>query len=94
MHESTNALRTTTSVLSNGTRGLCVHAPTRVLRPFALAGGPDGWIGTAVVETVASDDRVRKWIWELRKRRRPPDMGTWYIESIGSSDADGTFDVA
>lgn len=66
----------------------------RVLRPFALAGGPDGWIGTAVVETVASDDRVRKWIWELRKRRRPPDMGTWYIESIGSSDADGTFDVA
>ena len=58
------------------------------------AGGPDGWIGTCVVETVARDDRKRKWIWELRKRRRPPRMGEWYIESIGSSDADGTFDVA
>jgi len=87
-----------------------------VLRPFAVAGGPDGWrdpvhksncrgasyptlvfahrIGTCVVETVARDDRKRKWIWELRKRRRPPRMGEWYIESIGSSDADGTFDVA
>ena len=57
-------------------------------------GGEDGWIGTCVVETVARDDRKRKWIWELRKRRRPPRMGEWYIESIGSSDADGTFDVA
>ena len=65
-----------------------------VLRPFTVAGGPDGWLGTCVVETVARDDRKRKWIWELRKRRRPPRMGEWYIESIGSSDADGTFDVA
>ena len=32
-----------------------------VLRPFAVAGGPDGWIGTCVVETVARDDRKRKW---------------------------------
>ena len=46
------------------------------------------------METVARDDRKRKWIWELRKRRRPQRMGEWYIESIGSSDADGAFDVA
>ena len=39
-------------------------------------------------------DRCPHRIWELRKRRRPPRMGEWYIESIGSSDADGTFDVA
>lgn len=45
VHESTNALRTTTSVLSNGTRGLCVHAPTRVLRPFAQPGNATGCNG-------------------------------------------------
>mmetsp|Transcript_310 Transcript_310/g.857 ORF Transcript_310/g.857 Transcript_310/m.857 type:complete len:362 (-) Transcript_310:21-1106(-) len=65
-----------------------------IVRGWEIAGGEDGWIGTAIVETIASDGRLRNWIWELRKRRRPPHQGTWYIESIGSSDADGTFDVA
>ena len=32
-----------------------------VLRPFTVAGGPDGWVGTCVIETVARDDRKRKW---------------------------------
>lgn len=31
---------------------------------------------------------------ELRKKRRPPDLGAWFVESIGSSDRLGNFDVA
>ena len=63
----------------------------RLLRPFEVTAS--GWIGTSVVETVTSDGRLRRWICECRQRRRPPDVGTWYIESIGSSAADGTFHV-
>jgi hypothetical protein len=40
-----------------------------IVREWELAGGDDGWIGTAIVETIASDGRLRNWIWELRKRR-------------------------
>lgn len=55
-------------------------------------GGEDGWIATQVMRTVCSDGRVRRWQFELRKNRRPPNMNAWYVESIGSSDRNGHFE--
>ena len=52
------------------------------------------WIATQIMRTVSSDGRMRRWQWELRKKRRPPDLGAWFVESIGSSDRLGNFDVA
>ena len=31
-----------------------------------------------VMKTVSSDGRLRRWQWEMRKRRRPPMLNTWY----------------
>jgi len=61
--------------------------------PINLVGGEGGWIATQLMKTVSSDGRMRRWQWELRKHRRPPLLGAWYIESIGSSDRLGNFDV-
>ncbi len=55
-------------------------------------GGDDGWIATQVIKTISSDGRLRRWQWELRKNRRPPDLGYWFVESIGSSDRKGQFE--
>lgn len=60
--------------------------------PLNRVGGADGWIATQVMRTVSADGRARRWQWELRRQRRPPGMGTWYVESIGSSDREGNFD--
>mmetsp|Transcript_6072 Transcript_6072/g.8988 ORF Transcript_6072/g.8988 Transcript_6072/m.8988 type:complete len:235 (+) Transcript_6072:100-804(+) len=54
-------------------------------------GGDQGWIATQVVKTVSSDGRTRRWQWELRKQKRPPCLGCWYVESIASSDRKGNF---
>lgn len=61
--------------------------------PINRVGGDDdnGWIATQVIKTISSDGRMRRWQWELRKNRRPPDLGCWRIESIGSSDRNGEF---
>ena len=59
-----------------------------------VGGADDAWIATQIVKTVASDGRMRRWQWELRKHRRPPNLGAWYVESVGSSDRLGNFDVA
>lgn len=56
-------------------------------------GGDDGWIATQVMKTVSSDGRVRRWQWELRKNRRPPNLGCWFVESIGSSNRKGNFEA-
>ena len=48
---------------------------------------------TQVMRTVSSDGRRRRWQFELRQQRRPPNLGAWFVESIGSSDKDGTFDI-
>lgn len=56
-------------------------------------GGPDGWIATQVMRTISSDGRLRRWQWELRRNRRPPGMGIWLVESIGSSDRKGNFEA-
>ena len=60
-----------------------------------MVGGPDppSWIATQIMKTVSSDGRMRRWQWELRKHRRPPNMGSWYVESVGSSDRLGNFEV-
>lgn len=60
-----------------------------------MVGGDESscWIATQVMKTVSCDGRMRRWQWELRKHRRPPLMGAWYVESIGSSDRLGNFDV-
>ena len=53
----------------------------------------DCWIATQLMQTVSSDGRMRRWQWELRKQRRPPNLGAWIVESIGSSDRKGNFQV-
>ena len=59
-----------------------------------LIGDPErAWIATQIMQTISSDGRMRRWQWELRKHRRPPMMGAWFVESIGSSDAKGNFDI-
>lgn len=61
--------------------------------PLNRVGGDDGWIATQVMRTVCSDGRVRRWQWEIRRHRRPPNLGAWYVESIGSSDREGNFEA-
>ncbi|KAL9191503.1 hypothetical protein ACHAXT_001209 [Thalassiosira profunda] len=56
-------------------------------------GGESGWIATQVMKTISSDGRLRRWQWELRKNRRPPQLGCWKVESIGSSDRNGDFEA-
>lgn len=59
-----------------------------------LVGEPDAaWIATQIMRTVSCDGRMRRWQWELRKHRRPPNLGAWYVESVGSSDRKGNFDI-
>ena len=50
------------------------------------------WIATQVMKTKCIDGRIRRWQWELRKIRRPPNMNCWYVEQIGSSDRNGQFE--
>ena len=57
-------------------------------------GGNDGWIATHVMKTISSDGRLRRWQWELRKKRRPPCLGGWFVELIGSSDRNGDFEAS
>jgi hypothetical protein len=61
--------------------------------PLNRVGGEDGWIATQVMRTVCSDGRVRRWQWEIRMHRRPPNLGAWCVESIGSSDRKGNFEA-
>lgn len=85
-HET--ALEFPTSFYGVAMHGLSYEIET----PVNMVGGEDGWIATQVVKTVSSDGRMRRWQWEMRKRRRPPNMGNWYVENIGSSDRKGDFD--
>uniref|UniRef100_A0A7S1XVC7 Uncharacterized protein n=1 Tax=Phaeomonas parva TaxID=124430 RepID=A0A7S1XVC7_9STRA len=56
-------------------------------------GGDDGWIATQIMKTISSDGRLRRWQWVLMKHKRPPNMGAWYVDSIGSSDRKGNFEA-
>lgn len=56
--------------------------------------GTDGWIATQVMKTKTYDGRVRRWQWELHRNRRPPCLGCWMVDSIGSSDRKGNFEPA
>eukprot|EP00985_Skeletonema_marinoi_P002588 scaffold1064_cov209-Skeletonema_marinoi.AAC.13 len=68
-----------------------LHLPAALL--WALLDGESGWIATQVIKTVSSEGRLRRWQWELRKNKRPPCLGCWKIESIGSSDRNGDFEA-
>jgi len=50
-------------------------------------------IATQLMRSVSSDGRVRRWQWELRKQRGPPETASWFVESVGSSDRHGNFEV-
>ena len=73
--------------------GVAMNGSWEMESPLNLVGGENGWIATQVMKTISSDGRLRRWQWELRKQRRPPDLGCWYIESIGSSDRKGNFEA-
>lgn len=45
-------------------------------------GGENGWIATQVLKSISSDGRVRRWQWELRKNRRPPDLDCWRMKTL------------
>ena len=64
----------------------------KMLTPLNRVGGNQGWIATQVMETISSDGRLRRWQWELRKNRRPPNLNCWFVETIGSSDRKGEFE--
>lgn len=61
--------------------------------PINRVGGDDGWIATQLMKTYSSDGRMRRWQWELRRNKRPPNLDCWFVESIGSSDRKGKFEV-
>lgn len=69
-------------------------------KEWTLEGGPrlcgppsTSWIATQMMRTVSSDGRMRRWQWEMRKRRQPPNRDCWFVESIGSSDRKGNFEI-
>jgi hypothetical protein len=74
-------------------RGWEVETPLNLVGGGDGGGGGDGcWIATQVIRTVSADGRSRRWQWELRKRRRPPNRDCWYVESVASSDRRGRFE--
>lgn len=64
----------------------------KMLTPLNRVGGENGWIATQVMETRSSDGRLRRWQWELRRTRRPPNLNCWFVECIESSDRKGEFE--
>mmetsp|Transcript_28699 Transcript_28699/g.44087 ORF Transcript_28699/g.44087 Transcript_28699/m.44087 type:complete len:215 (+) Transcript_28699:104-748(+) len=77
--------------------GSAMHGRSwEVETPIRLVGGngstSDAWIATQIIKTVSSDGRMRRWLWELRKNRRPPMLGCWMVETVGSSDRLGKFE--
>ena len=69
--------------------------PTTSTRPSGASNDKDSscWIATQVIKTISSDGRMRRWQWELRRNRRPPNLNCWFVESIGSSDRKGNFEA-
>ena len=59
----------------------------KVVTDINRVGGKNGWIATQVMKSISSDDRLRRWQWELRKNRRPPDF------QFASSDRNGAFEA-
>ena len=57
-----------------------------------IGGRTEPWIATQVIKTKCSDGRIRRWQWELRKHKRPPNLNCWYVEQVGSSDRKGQFE--
>lgn len=87
VHETANQFPT--SFYGNALNG----QSWKMISPLNRVGGETGWLATQVMETVSSDGRLRRWQWELRKNRRPPNLNCWFVESIGSSDRKGQFEA-
>lgn len=85
----------TASSLPTSFYGTAMNGKAYVMEgDMSMCGGnEDPWIATQVMRTISCDGRMRRWQWELRKHRRPPNLGSWFVESIGSSDRRGNFDV-
>ena len=86
----------TAEALPTSFYGMAMNGKAWVMEgSLTLVGGDpeSAWIATQIMRTVSSDGRMRRWQWELRKHRRPPNMGAWYVESIGSSDRKGEFEI-
>eukprot|EP00980_Cylindrotheca_fusiformis_P013661 scaffold3515_cov126-Cylindrotheca_fusiformis.AAC.10 len=88
VHETANTLPTSFYGVAMYGKNWTMESPIN-----HVGGSKDGWIATQVMKTYSSDDRMRRWQWELRKNRRPPNLGCWFVESIGSSDRKGEFEV-
>lgn len=58
-----------------------------------VGGSENPWIAVQLMRSVSLDGRLRRWQWELRRHRRPPNLDCWYVESVGSSDRKGNFDI-
>ena len=88
-HETANEFPT--SFYGNAFKGQSYSMETELNR----VGGGDSessWIATQVMKTISSDGRMRRWQWEIRKNRRPPNLDCWYVESVGASDRKGEFE--
>lgn len=93
MTEFIESAHKTANALPTSFYGVSMHGRSWEMETdLNRVGGDDGWIATQVMKTVASDGRVRRWQWELRKNRRPPCLGCWLVEAIGSSDRKGNFE--
>jgi hypothetical protein len=87
---------TTADTLPTSFYGMAMHGREWEMETKLTLVGSDleaAWIATQIMRTVSSDGRMRRWQWELRRHRRPPNLGAWYVESIGSSDVKGNFEV-
>lgn len=88
---------TTANTLPTSFYGMAMHGREWEMETELTLVGNDleaAWIATQIMRTVSSDGRMRRWQWELRRHRRPPNLGAWYVESIGSSDVKGNFEIA
>ena len=86
----------TADTLPTSFYGVAMHGESWELEgPLNYVGNADcdPWIATQMMKTISRDGRMRRWQWELRKHRRPPTRGAWYVESIGSSDRRGNFEI-
>jgi hypothetical protein len=92
--EFVESAHTTVDTMSTSFYGVAMNGQYWTMEtPLNRVGGDNGWIATQVMKTIGSDGRVRRWQWELRKAKRPPHLGAWYVENIGSSNRKGDFDA-
>ena len=80
----------TADTLPTSFYGVAMHGQGWEFEGDMTLTGQGGWIGTQVMKSWSSDGRLRRWQWELRRHRQ---SRCWFVESIGSSDRHGNFDI-